>query len=193
MEEFMLFAQPWWVNLLLLVPVAAYFFWQRTGGLSITKRQLIVLALFAGAFGFVEAAVVVYLRAAIGLLPGYAVSITDTTQLLSEMSKSFLKLEILREAATIVMLASVAALAVNTKRDRWAAFLWIFATWDILYYVGLRVTIGWPTSLTTLDILFLIPVPWLSPVWFPLLVSWLTITAVLMASKRGKEEKFLTP
>jgi len=187
MEEFILFAQPWWVNLLLFVPAAIYFFWQKTGGLSITKRQLILLALFAGAFGFVEAVVVVYLRAAIGLLPDYTTSIADTTGLLSEIPMDLLKLEILREVATIVMLVSVAVLAANTKRDRWATFLWIFAIWDILYYVGLWVTVGWPTSLTTPDILFLIPVPWLSQVWFPLLVSWLTIIAILMASKRGKE------
>jgi len=64
-----LWAQPWWVNLLILIPVAAVFTFQRTGRL-LGGRQLVVLNLFAAAFGFVEASVVVYLRAAIGMLPG---------------------------------------------------------------------------------------------------------------------------
>ena len=65
-----LVAEPWWVNLAILVPVAAYFFWRRSS-LPVTASQLIIVALFASAFGFVEATVVVYLRAASGLLPGY--------------------------------------------------------------------------------------------------------------------------
>jgi hypothetical protein len=69
MSQFQLWAQPWWVNLLILIPVAAVFTFQRTGRL-LGGRQLVVLNLFAAAFGFVEASVVVYLRAAIGMLPG---------------------------------------------------------------------------------------------------------------------------
>ncbi|HZU42577.1 MAG TPA: hypothetical protein VE994_07900, partial [Terriglobales bacterium] len=37
-------------------------------------------------------------------------------------------------------------------------------------------------SLTDLDVLFLIPVPWLAQVWFPVLVSGLTALAVLAGS-----------
>src|ERR1700685_2702544 len=69
MEKLEIEAQPWWVNLLVLIPLATYFAYRRKG-LSLQRRQLIIIATFAAAFGFVEAAVVVYLRA-IGLLPGY--------------------------------------------------------------------------------------------------------------------------
>jgi hypothetical protein len=70
MSQFQLWAQPWWVNLLILIPLAAVFSFQRAGKL-LGVRQLVLITLFATAFGFVEASVVVYLRAAAGLLPGY--------------------------------------------------------------------------------------------------------------------------
>src|SRR5260370_33078930 len=65
-----LVAQPWWVNLLLLVPPLAWFSWRR-GGVPVTVRQLVISGVFAASFGFLEAVVVVYLRAAAGLRPGY--------------------------------------------------------------------------------------------------------------------------
>jgi hypothetical protein len=86
----------------------------------------------------------------------------------------------------MIMLTMVALLAGSTRRDRWAAFLWAFALWDISYYAGLWATIRWPTSLLDLDVLFLIPVPWIAQVWFPLLVSLMTI-AVVAWSRRGKQ------
>src|SRR5215467_13170221 len=70
MEQFQLFAQPLWVNTLVLIPVGLFFIW-RSRGVQISWRKLLAAAIFATAFGFVEATVVVYLRAAAGLLPGY--------------------------------------------------------------------------------------------------------------------------
>jgi hypothetical protein len=72
------------------------------------------------------------------------------------------------------MLISVTLFTVSRAGARWAAFLWLFALWDIAYYAGLWATLRWPASLTGLDVLFLIPVPWIAQVWFPLLVSGLT-------------------
>jgi hypothetical protein len=62
-------------------------------------------------------------------------------------------------------------------------FLWTFAIWDITYYMTLWATLGWPASMTDPDVLFLIPVEWISPVWFPLLVSTLSAAAVLIARR----------
>src|SRR5260370_41697327 len=66
MEKFQAFAHPWWVNLLIVVPAAAYFLWRRKG-LGITLRKKLIITAFALAFGFVEAAGVVFLRAGGGL------------------------------------------------------------------------------------------------------------------------------
>jgi hypothetical protein len=57
MSQFQLWAQPWWVNLLIRIPVAAVFSFQRTGRL-LSTRQLVLITVFATAFGFVEASVV---------------------------------------------------------------------------------------------------------------------------------------
>jgi len=122
------------------------------------------VALYAIAMAFVEAAVVVYLRQI--LAPG------DPGVSAPQAGVGAIPvIEAFREAATIVMLASVGWLA---GRDFWERFLWFsiaFGIWDIFYYLWLRVLIGWPTSLLSWDILFLIPVPWTAPVLAPAVIS----------------------
>ena len=49
-----LVAQPWWVNLIALIPPLAYFSWRR-GGVALSARQLAVGGVFAASFGFLEA------------------------------------------------------------------------------------------------------------------------------------------
>lgn len=195
MNEFQLFAQPWWANIFIIIPFAAYYFWRKRG-LEISKFTLLISALFGIAFGFMEASVVVYLRAAVGLLPGYGGTLSDVArlsaniyqqaQILSELPKSLLVVEFFREVATIIMLLSVALVAVKSLRGRWAIFLWTFAAWDIFYYIGLWATVRWPSSLLTPDILFLIPVPWLAQVWFPIFISALTMVTVAATRKDVK-------
>jgi len=191
-----LIAEPWWVNLLLLVPPVAYFSWKRTSsGLALGPKPLFASGVFAAAFGFVEAMVVVYLRAATGLLPGYQGTLADVvrrsgefyqqSQAINQFPQSLLTLEGFREAATIVVLLSVAFLTAANMRSRAAVFLWTFAIWDGTYYAALWATVRWPLSLADRDVLFLIPRPWISPVWFPLLVSALAILAVLLARDSG--------
>jgi hypothetical protein len=185
-----LVAQPWWVNLLVAIPPLAWFRWRRSG-VPLTWAQLLFSGIFAASFGFLEAVVVVYLRAAVGLLPGYQGTLADVirmsgqyyvqSQSISQFPKSLLTLEFLREAATILMLLSVALLTSANSRARAAVFLWTFALWDTVYYAGLWATVRWPLSLRDPDVLFLIPVPWVSPVWFPLLVSALALAAVILS------------
>src|SRR4051812_9212770 len=182
-KDFILFATPWWVNLLILVPVISFYFWYRHR-LVITLRQLLYAALFAAAFGFVEAAVVDYLRGNIPELAhatgtGAVPFESSTRAEMPDISPRLVKTEQLREAATMVMLLSVPFLATPRARERWALFLWCFAIWDLVYYLGLRFLIHWPTSLLTMDVLFLIPVPWFSQIWFPVAVSGLSMLAVL--------------
>lgn len=185
----LLIAQPWWVSLLILVPAVAYFAWRRNR-IPLAMWQLISSGVFAAAFGFLEAVVVVYLRAASGLLPGYQGTLSDVIRLsgqfyrgpqgITQFPESLLTLEVFREAATILMLLSVAFLSSPKSKVRAAVFLWAFAIWDIVYYAALWATVRWPLSLEDPDVLFLIPVPWFSPVWFPLLVSGLAVAAVLL-------------
>ncbi len=192
------FAQPWWVNSLGAIPVVVILGWWKQG-IQLRWRVLVIVSLFAVAFGFVEAAVVVYLRAAVGLLPGYMGTLSDIRRAaagyqqaksIQAFPSSLLTIEICREGATILMLGSVAWLCASRARQKWACFLWAFAIWDLTYYASLRITVGWPQSLTVKDVLFLIPVPWISQVWFPIAVSSLTILAIVAVNRResGIEE-----
>jgi hypothetical protein len=188
-----LVAQPWLVNAILLVPLLAYFSWRRAG-VPLLARTLVISGVFAASFGFLEATVVVYLRAAAGLLPGYRGTLSDVIrmsgnfyrqpQAIGEFPQSLLALEVLREGATILMLLSVAFLSSAKLRSRAAIFLWTFAIWDIVYYASLWATVRWPLSVRDRDVLFLMPVPWFAPVWFPLLVSTLALLAVLLTRVR---------
>ncbi len=194
MEGFRLFATPWWVNLIILVPVLSFYFWRRNG-VALGRTALAAAAMFGLAFGFVEAAVVVYLHAALGL-PAGSDGMLAYAPPLEGLPRDLLVIEMLREAATIAMLAALALLAAQRARERWAIFLYAFAIWDLAYYAGLWATVRWPPSLLADDILFLLPVPWVSEVWYPVLVSGLTVLAVVVASgiaHRARRRLTLTP
>jgi hypothetical protein len=125
---------------------------------------------FSIAMGFLETVVVVYLRV-IYYPDGFRFP-------LAPISKELAVAEFCREAATVVMLASVGWLAGKTAVQRFAFFVYSFAVWDIFYYVFLYVLLGWPESLFTWDILFLIPVTWVGPVLAPCIVA---LTMILFA------------
>jgi hypothetical protein len=198
MGSFKLLAHPWWVNLLLLVPLAAYFLFRREKP-ELTSRELLTSAMFALSFGFVEGAVAIDLGVAVGLLSGHPGPLANIallsadlhgqqSQPLNNLPPALLRIEVLREAASILMLLSVAILAQHTRRERFAIFLWIFALWDMGYYVALWATVRWPDSLTSADVLFFIPVPWTSQVWFPLRISILTGAVILLTRPRNRTD-----
>ena len=146
------------------------------------RRCLFAVVLFATAFGYLEAAVVSYLRdlhepARQRFYPGrpagdlFPLLTLEQIRQSGEVQPKTLAIEVGREAATLVMLAGIALAAARTA-GQWAAYFGIaFGVWDITFYVFLKVLLGWPDSLFTWDILFLLPVPWVGPVLAPVLVS----------------------
>jgi len=93
-----------------------------------------------------------------------------------------------REVATVILLCAVACLAGRILMERVAVFLFSFGAWDLTYYGSLRVMIGWPESLRTQDCLFLIPKPWLGPVWLPIVISLGMVglaVGILVAIEKG--------
>jgi hypothetical protein len=136
-----------------------------------TSLKFVWLAVFAVAMGFLEAIVVVYLRQI--YYPG------GFDFPLKMMSPEIITVEWIREFATLVMLAAVGIIAGKNNLQKLLYFLYSFAVWDIFYYVALKLLLGWPASLLTWDILFLIPVTWLGPVLAPVICS---LTMILMAS-----------
>jgi hypothetical protein len=137
--------------------------------------KLILLAVFGIAMAHLEGVVVVYLRKALGIL-----DIESNKVSVEKFPKRFLKIEITREVATIIMLVIIACIVGTTWFERGIFFLWTFAFWDLFYYLSLYILIKWPPTLKTIDVLFLIPVPWIAPVWFPIGVSSLTILSIAL-------------
>ena len=134
---------------------------------------LTFLAIFGIAMAHLEGVVVVYLRKALGMLDS-----ESNKESIEKFPKRYLKIEMTREAATIIMLFVIAYLTGTSWIEKGVFFLWTFAFWDLFYYVSLFILIKWPPSLKTIDVLFLIPKPWIAPVWFPIGVSGLTILII---------------
>lgn len=135
-----------------------------------TWRKLTIAALFAIAMAYVESSVVVYLRE-IFYPHGFSfpMKIIPTDLYLIELG---------RELATLIMLATVAWIAEKRFLPWFMLMLFMWGVWDIFYYVWLKVFLNWPGDLMTDDILFLIPVPWVGPVLAPVIVS---LTFILSA------------
>lgn len=145
--------------------------------------KVVLVAAFALAMGFMEAMVVVYLRRLLGVLP---LSAPLDPYLVRDGPGWLLINEQTREAATLVMLATFALLAGHTLRTRVGVFLAAFGIWDLGYYLWLNLLIGWPSGLGDRDVLFLIPAPWIAPVWVPMLLA-AAMTAVGLWLMRAEE------
>jgi hypothetical protein len=126
-------------------------------------------SVFAIAMAHVETLIVVYLRRL------YYPNGFDFPLVIIDLPTLLLELE--REAATMVMLATFGIAAGRTYAGKLAYFLLLFGVWDIFYYIWLKLFLHWPTSLFTWDVLFLIPVPWVGPVLAPVSVA---MTMIIM-------------
>jgi hypothetical protein len=137
--------------------------------------KFILLAVFGVAMAHFEGVVVVYLRRVLGIK-----DIESNLESVGRIPEEYLRIEISREAATIIMLLAIGILTGTTWIERGIYFLWTFAFWDLFYYLSLYILIKWPPKLTAIDVLFLIPKPWIAPVWFPVAVSSLTIIVIFI-------------
>lgn len=151
------------------------------------KRKLLWIGIFAIAMAFVETMIVFYLRKLY-----YPNNILFPLNI--SMPTKILIFEWIREAATIIMLLAIAVIAGRKAREKFAYFIYAFAVWDIFYYIWLKVTLDWPASLMTWDVLFLIPITWISPVICPIIVSLTMIlgTFLILDYPKKKFTKNLT-
>jgi hypothetical protein len=146
------------------------------------KRWLTVVA-YAIAMAWVESAVVFYLRKLSDRIDPYQTEPLPPVPGLASV-------ELVREAATLLMLFTVGMLAGKNWRSRWGYAAIAFGVWDIFYYVFLKVIIGWPDSLTDWDVLFLLPLPWWGPVIAPVLIATLMILWGTLASQWQHQRPF---
>jgi hypothetical protein len=164
------------------------------------KKRVTVLLLFGTAFGYLEAAVVSYLRilhepARRHFYPArpssemFPLLTLEQVRAVGVEQQRTLYVEIGREASTMLMLAAIALAVAGNVRQWTAAFAIAFGVWDIVFYAGLKLLLDWPASLFTWDILFLIPVPWVGPVMAPVLVSAAMIAAGIWCLQREASGK----
>ena len=155
------------------------------------------LLAFGVGFGYVEAAVVHYLRRILGdqmstdvhaaktyLNLGFIAFIRPERSAL--VDPGLTRVETIREAATILMLGAIGWVAAKTWRRRVAAFFIAFTVWDLTYYLFLWVLDGWPTSVMDRDVFFLIPVAWVGPVLTALVASALVLAAASIVYLRAQ-------
>jgi hypothetical protein len=147
--------------------------------------RLPALALYGIAMGVLEAAVVVYLRE-LYYPEGFRFPLVD-------LPRAVLSVELVREACTLVMLGTVAFLAGRDRLDRFFVFAFLFGTWDLAYYAGLWAFLGWPESLWTWDVLFLIPVIWASPVFYPALIAVALVVGFVVHDVLRRRGEALVP
>ena len=155
-------------------------------GLGPDRRVWLVVVVFASGMAWVEAAAVYYIRALVDRIEPYQANPLPIDGVLGPV-------ELVREAATLVMLGTVGILAARTWYTRLGYTAIAFGVWDILYYVFLHLISGWPRSLFDWDILFLLPLPWWGPVLAPVSIALLMIvwgTLATQFSDRGAATSF---
>ena len=134
---------------------------------------------------YVESAVVVYIRRIYG--------INDLLLDIPSFDPVLAPIEVGRELATLIMLLAVGWAVGKSLQSRVSYTFFIFGVWDIFYYIWLRLFIGWPNSLFSPDILFLIPLPWWGPIIAPMLIAFLMVaggTLAVIREDKGHKIRF---
>ena len=144
------------------------------------------VVVFAIAMAWFEAACVYYLRVLFDRIDPYQANPLPLHGVIGQV-------ELVREAATLVMLATVGILVGRTGQARLGYTAIAFGVWDIFYYVFLRVMDDWPKSLFDWDILFLLPLPWWGPVIAPVLIALLMIVGGTMATRSAFTDPVSSP
>jgi hypothetical protein len=140
-------------------------------------RTWLVVVAFAIGMAWVESACVYYLRVLVDRVEPYQPNPLPISGALGAV-------ELVREAATLLMLLTLGILAGRTWHTRIAYAAIAFGVWDIFYYVFLRVMTGWPRSLFDWDVLFLLPLPWWGPVIAPVSIAVMMVVGGTIVTLR---------
>ena len=149
------------------------------------EKKIWWVGLFAVAMACVESAVVVYIRRIYG--------ISDLLLDIPPFDPALAPIEVCRELATLIMLLAAGWAVGKSLQSRLSFTFIILGVWDIFYYIWLKLFIGWPNSLFSPDLLFLIPLPWWGPVIAPVLIACLMIAGGILAligEENGRKIKF---
>ena len=153
------------------------------GGEPTLKSVLLWLTLFTITFGFCESALVYYLHD-LFYPDGFSYPFLP-------FHTKMLIVDMVREIAATLVIVVVVCMAARGLWRRFALFMYVFGLWEILYYAWLYLLEGWPKSLLSNDLIFLVPVPWSGPVLAPLLISvFLILSAAVIIYFELKTGRF---
>ncbi len=142
-----------------------------------TRARWLIVVAFAIAMAWMESATVYYLRVLVNRVEPYQADPLPIHPVLGPI-------ELVREAATLVMLLAVGMLGARRWHARLGYTAIAFGVWDIFYYIFLRMMCGWPRSLFDWDVLFLLPLPWWGPVLAPVSIAALMIVWGTLVTQR---------
>jgi hypothetical protein len=140
------------------------------------RRCWLLVVAFAIGMAWCEAATVYDLRVMVDRVNPYQADPLPLRGVVGQV-------ELVREAATLLMLLAIGALAGRTWHVRMGYTVLAFGVWDVFYYVFLKAICGWPISPFDWDILFLLPLPWWGPVLAPVSIASLMIVGGTLASQ----------
>jgi hypothetical protein len=142
------------------------------------RARWMIVVLFAIAMAWMESATVYYLRVLVNRVEPYQADPLPIHPVLGPI-------ELVREAATLLMLLTVGMLGARRWHARLGYAAIAFGVWDIFYYIFLRVMCGWPRSVFDWDVLFLLPLPWWGPVLAPVCIAVLMIVWGTLVTQRA--------
>lgn len=128
------------------------------------------VVIFAVSFAWIESSVVVYLRE-IFFEGGFSFPLVVKWEEGKRLVHPLVRIEFFREIATLIVLWATGWVAGKNRLQKFGFFLIAFGIWDIFYYIWLYVMVQWPESLTTWDLLFYVPLPWVGPVITPIMIA----------------------
>jgi len=149
--------------------------------------RLVILAVCACAIAYGDSIVEIYLRQLMPMSEWQA-HVKD----LQTLEKFYIAHQVLwteqtRQISMLVLIVAISLIAGSSIRQRLGFFLWSFAIWELFHYLSLYSLIKWPGSLATWDVLFLVPRPWVAPVYVPVIISLAMIMcAIFLVKEEGK-------
>ena len=139
-------------------------------------RIWIWVVIFAVSFAWIESSVVVYLRE-IFFEGGFGFPLIVKWEEGKRLVHPLVRIEFFREIATLIVLWAIGWVAGKNRLQKFSFFMIAFGIWDIFYYIWLYVMVQWPGSLTTWDLLFFVPLPWVGPVITPIIIALAMVMA----------------
>lgn len=144
-------------------------------------NYLIALTALCIAIAYVDAVATFYVRG----MQQIAQHGGDFAQAVTEaMPPRIVTLEQTRQAATVLVLVTVAVVAGRNLQQQFGTAFFALGGWIVLRYAAIRTITDWPTALTDVDTVIFLPDPVYAPVWMPIVIG-LGVAAIGVTLVRG--------